>query len=608
MKERFDALKKALVAERDCELKAYRVLLEERPMKERISEGVTLYPVEFVDSRYNQFDELVLDFKINPDQPARLFGANGKCQLFHAGSTEMIDAIISFNRNEKLSLQLFQDELPEWIRGGKLGLNAVCDTRTYDIQLKTLDELIEKNSGLPVLFYQNKVSHFKTDLQFAGEDLNPSQQDAVSAITAMSQVHIVHGPPGTGKTKTLVSAIKALVADERKILVAASTNAAVDHITHQLAEQELNVLRYGTSFKIHEKVEALTLKSKVLSHPDMAVVTRLGKEADAIRKKAGRYIRNFGKEEAEERKQLRNTLKTLQRDIRSIEKQIYASNLEKATVICGTLIGLQQDDIRSIKFDLVVVDEAGQALEPAIWSVARFAPILVMAGDPMQLPPSLHSAEAQKLGLGVSLIEKGIELGLPTTLLNIQYRMNDKIMQFSNQQFYGRRLSSSPTVAERKLRDDVYEPIEFIDTAGCGFEEEFDDAGGISNPGEAGLLMKRIADAFEENSVGIISPYRKQVNLLQDLLPSFATNIQTVDSFQGQERDVIIVSLVRSNNMGEIGFLKDYRRMNVAMTRAKLKLIMIGDSATLGNDRFYSELLAYIESNGSYRSAWELET
>ena len=259
-----------------------------------------------------------------------------------------------------------------------------------------------------------------------------------------------------------------------------------------------------------------------------------------------------------------------------------------------------------MEFDLICVDEAGQALEPAIWSIGHFAPQLVLAGDPLQLPPTLFTREAEKLGLGISLIEKGIELGIPTTLLNIQYRMNDSIMQFSNAAFYNLQLQSAPENATQILPNDGWKAIEFIDTAGCGYDEINNEEGGISNAGELELIEKRLEEIADRNfSIGIISPYRKQVYDLRELLEAASIYIQTIDSFQGQERDIILVSLVRSNAANQIGFLSDYRRMNVALTRAKRKLIVIGDSATLGNDRFYQDFLDYVEKEGSYRSGWE---
>ncbi|MCC7454461.1 MAG: hypothetical protein IT222_09865, partial [Crocinitomix sp.] len=303
---------------------------------------------------------------------------------------------------------------------------------------------------------------------------------------------------------------------------------------------------------------------------------------------------------------LKRELSALQKDIRGIENEIAYDLLDTSQIITGTFMGLQDKRLSKLKFDAVFVDEAGQALEPAIWSVAHFAPKLFLAGDPLQLPPTLLSQEAEKLGLAVSLIEKGIELGNSTTLLDVQYRMNDQIMQFSNQQFYESKLSSSDLVKSASLIGDDFEPVEFIDTAGSGYEEEQDELGGIFNLGEINLIQQRLETLeISERSIGIISPYRLQINKLREVFPDQKITIQTIDGFQGQEKEVIILSLVRSNKINVIGFLKDYRRMNVAMTRAKLKLIVIGDSSTLGKDRFYEDFLNYVEKNGSYRSAWE---
>ncbi|MBI3136750.1 MAG: AAA family ATPase [Bacteroidetes bacterium] len=606
MKERFETLRKALLAEREYEVETYRSLVGDRPMKERISEGVTLYPLDFYDQRYTPFDELILDFRVNPEQNGKLFGTNGKCQLFNSNNNETAEAVILTSREGTISVVLHSEEIPDWIKEGKLGLNAICDTRTYDIQLKTLEELAESKRGIAYDFYHNTFSGYPADDFSEDEQLNPSQNNAVRSILSSAALHIVHGPPGTGKTKTLVAAICKLVKEGKRILVAAPTNAAADHITHELFHAGVDVLRYGNSFKIDAKVSALTLQARIQKHPDLNVVMRLGKDADAIRKKAFRYVRNFGPEEQAERKQLRQELREIRKDIRSIERQIKEFTLEKAQLVSGTLIGLQQDELLRQQFDAVIVDEAGQALEPAIWSLARHTEKLIMAGDPFQLPPSLFSNAAVKSALSTSLIEMGMKLNHPMTLLDTQYRMNDLIMQFSNSRFYQNKLMSAAAVKDQRLKNDTFLPVEFIDTAGCGFEELKDEHGGIGNPEEVRLIARRVAElASEGKNMGVISPYRKQVLLLQDTLQDAQVSVQTIDSFQGQERDIILISLVRSNDEGDIGFLKDYRRMNVAMTRARFKLVLTGDSATLGADPFYSDLLAYIENNGSYRSAYE---
>lgn len=602
----FSQLKTELLTEMKFEIEAYRSLTDERAMPDRIKEGVTLYPIDFTNHHYNSFGDSLLDFKINPDQNGKMFGTNGKCQLFSAGGSEIIQGIILRKTDYELTLQISDDDIPEWIRDGKLGLNAVCDTRTYEIQIKAMDELMDSHRGLAFDFYHKEFTGYPPDDFTDNEKLNVSQNKAVKNILSDIALHVVHGPPGTGKTYTLTDAIARLSRDNKKILVATPTNTAADHITEQLQKAGVHVLRYGNSFKISEAAIPYTLFTKMMNHPDMQVVERLSKEADALRKKAFRFVRNFNQEAQTERKQLKQDLKSIQKDARQYEQQIRQHILESASVITGTLIGLQQDEILNMNFDLLCVDEAGQALEPAIWSLARHVDQLVLAGDPWQLPPVLFSVNAQKSSLAVSLIERAIQLNHPTTLLDTQYRMNDLIMQFSNQWFYENKLQSGKENADQVLPNDHFKAIEFIDTAGCSFDEITDDGGGISNPGEMRILTRRLAELQSNQfNIGIISPYRKQVLLLQEQQETESCYVQTIDSFQGQERDIILISLVRSNADQQLGFLKDYRRMNVAMTRARYKLVIIGDSATLGSDPFYEKLLSYIETHGSYRTAWE---
>lgn len=606
MKAHFEALKKALLAERSYEVESYRSLVSDQPMKERVIEGVTLYPLDFYDQRFSAFDELILDFRFNPEQSGKLFGTNGKCQLFNSITKDVYDGVILKIAEGKISVIILSDAAPEWIKEGKIGLNAVCDTRTYDIQIKVLDELADSQRGIAYDFYNKTFEGFPTENFTEDENLNASQNKAVKEILSSAALHVVHGPPGTGKTKTLVAAIIKLKKEGKRILVAAPTNAAADHITEQIFKSGHDVLRYGHSFKIDAKVEDLTLYSRIEKHPDLNVIARLKKDSDTIRKKAFRHVRNFGAEEHAERRQLKSELRLIQKDIREIEKKIRAFTIEKSQIVSGTIIGLQSEELNRQKFDVVIVDEAGQSLEPAIWSIARSGEKLIMAGDPFQLPPTLFSNESQKSPLAISLIERAMLLHHPTTLLNNQYRMHDSIMQFSNHKFYEDKLISSPLVKDRKLDNEEFSPFEFIDTAGCSFEEQYDQSGGISNSGECDTLLKRLL-LFDstKHSIGVISPYRKQVSLLREQIENHSITVQTIDSFQGQERDIILLSLVRSNENRQIGFLSDYRRMNVAMTRAKRKLVIIGDSATLGNDLFYQELLTYAEENGSYRSAYE---
>jgi ATP-dependent RNA/DNA helicase IGHMBP2 len=302
-------------------------------------------------------------------------------------------------------------------------------------------------------------------------------------------------------------------------------------------------------------------------------------------------------------------LKSIRSDIRNIQRSIAKDIIAEATVIAGTFYGIQRIADSINQFDYVIVDEAGQAIEPAIWSVAHFGKQLVLAGDDLQLPPTVKSREAQKMGLDKSLLQIAAEINFPKILLNVQYRMHHSIMGFSNEQFYEGQLIAHSSVKNEKLPHALHEPIEYIDTAGCSYEEDKDnESGGISNPGEVKVIQNILKEFdSEKHTIGIITPYRAQLNEIISTISNEKVNSNTIDSFQGQEQDIIIISLVRSNEKADIGFLKDYRRMNVAMTRAKMKLVVIGDSATIGQDKFYAAFLDYVEVHGSYRTAWEFQ-
>lgn len=337
----------------------------------------------------------------------------------------------------------------------------------------------------------------------------------------------------------------------------------------------------------------------------------------------GKYKRSFGREEAEQRKLIMQEAKNLNKEARELENYLVDKVMENAQVVACTLIGSTSDYLRDRKFKTVVIDEAGQGIEPALWVPILKAEKVILAGDPFQLPPTVKSREAEKLGLTTTLLEKVIKRHKRIDLLRTQYRMNELIMNFSNKKFYGNQLEAFEGVKHHKLEGSE-QVVEFIDTAGCGFEEQpGQSSDSLCNPGEIDIIKKHLEMMPDgDYSIGIISPYRAQVELLSDEFPSHISKhddrhikrpehkyaditVNTVDSFQGQERDVIYISLVRSNETGEIGFLKDYRRMNVAMTRARKKLVIIGDSATLGNDKFYADLLEYCDSIQAYKTAWE---
>lgn len=604
--EHFRKLEKALEIEKKEEVELYKKLTEQSTYKDRIEAGITLYPVEFRELSYNQLGDQLISFKKNPNQEGSEFGNGRLVSIFNMDGDACQGQLIE-QKEKELKVRILDDDTREWIKDGKIGLNTLVDTKTYDLYIAILLQII---NGLkyPVLNDFYKLRFEKADSTgYQNNQLNASQIEAVEEMLSENSVSIIHGPPGTGKTTTLVAGIKALVQEEKKILLCAPSNTAVDNICEKLIKEKVKVVRVGNAAKATDQALQADLEQLIQKDQSFKLVKNLQEQADTIRNKAFRFKRNFGKEEYEERKRLKQEFKVLRSEIRQLQKDISKNILDAAQVICGTFVGVQ-GIARSIKkFDAVVIDEAGQAIEPAIWSVAFYANKLIIAGDDLQLPPTVKSMEAEKMGLSRSILEIATQIGYPKHLLDVQYRMNEKIMGFSDHEFYEGRLKAHDSVAKKTLYNDQYEPIEFIDTAGCSMDEKKDnESGAIQNEGEVSILKEVLKGLNSvKYSMGVITPYRAQLHLIQDELKNISEYANTVDSFQGQERDIIIISLVRSNDKGDIGFLKDYRRMNVAMTRAKLKLILIGDSATLGQDPFYGRFLDYVERVGSYRTAWE---
>ncbi|MEO6631392.1 MAG: AAA domain-containing protein, partial [Mucilaginibacter sp.] len=364
----------------------------------------------------------------------------------------------------------------------------------------------------------------------------------------------------------------------------------------------------------------LTLDSKMAEHTYLKDVKKLKKQASEYKNMAHKYKRSFGKAERDQRKALFDEAHKIMREVDKIDQFIIDDLVAKAQVITATLVGSNHYTIRDVKFNTVVIDEAGQALEPACWIPILKAQKLIMAGDHLQLAPTIKSNEAARGGLSTTLLEKCVALHPDAvTLLDEQYRMNETIMGFSSKEFYGDRLKAHSSVAHQLLfTNDL--PFTFIDTAGCGFDEKLEGTSSV-NPEEAAFLIKHLTrlaeslnvDAADFPSIAVISPYKEQIRILQELLQTseilqqhdVKISVNTIDSFQGQERDVVYISMTRSNTSGDIGFLADIRRMNVAITRAKKKLVIIGDSSTLGNFPFYADLIKYAEGVGGYKSAWE---
>lgn len=492
--------------------------------------------------------------------------------------------------------------------------------------------------------------------------LNPSQQAAVHAIVENRDITIIHGPPGTGKTTTLVAAIKLLCQRETTVLVTAPSNTAADLLTERLATAGLNVVRIGNISRVDENVLEHTLDSILAKHPESKNIKKVKIQAAEYRRQARRFKRSFGHEERREREHLKTQARELESWANSLEDRLVDQVLTSAQAITCTLVGAAHPLLDKRKFRTCVIDEAAQALEPACWIPIAKCGRVVLAGDPYQLPPTVKSLDAARAGLSTTLIERCIEhLSDRVSLLTVQYRMHQAIMDFSNQYFYGGALIAHESVAGRVL--DSVAPhsfgqgaVTFIDTAGCGFDERMQQSSGSLhralsryNPEEALLVREHLLQLLHQltgeqtqlphnegnsphettlPSVGILSPYREQVTYLEQVFqedPAFAhllhsrkqsvnlrpstqepnITINTIDGFQGQERDVIYISLVRANPKHEIGFLQDYRRMNVAMTRARMMLVVIGDSATIGKNKFYQSFMDYCAERGAYRTAWE---
>ena len=448
--------------------------------------------------------------------------------------------------------------------------------------------------------------------------LNDSQRSAIEFALASEDIAIIHGPPGTGKTTTVVEMIRLAVLREEKILATAPSNTAVDNLLSKLIDAGVNAIRIGHPARVDARLHDHTLDALVENHENMRWVRDLMKQAEQLYRKAGRFTR--AKPAPGEKQEMRREAKQLRFEARKLERQAVDYILDTADVLCATTT-FDRDTIGDRHFNTVVVDEACQSTEPACWIPLLCADRLILAGDHCQLPPTVVSAQAAREGFDCSLLERLVNLygDRITRRLTIQYRMHQQIMQFSSQRFYEGQLVADSKVVGHQLSDLpnvrfvealTSEPVTFIDTAGAGYDEELEpDGESRRNPSEGKLLIHKLAQlrnaGLRSRDIGVIAPYAAQVRLLREQTDDPHLEIDTVDGFQGREKEAIVISLVRCNERNEIGFLADTRRMNVALTRAKRKLIVIGDSATLANHDFYAAMLEYFEQIGAYHTVWE---
>lgn len=629
------------------EKEAFRKLTEQMGMQRKVKRGDAWFPLQVGKSFYNSLNQTAIEVFQTSDQdiehnfefgrPVMFFRSERSEELKYfsfTGTVSYVDGdrmVVTVPDSAPL-LELQQSTDP-------IGVQLSFDETSYKLMFEALDRVMKaKNNRLAYLrdlFYSHqKAGRFSFEpMKFPW--LNPTQERAVNEVLWAKDVAIVHGPPGTGKTTTLVEAINETLMRESQVLVCAQSNMAVDWISEKLVDRGINVLRIGNPTRVNDKMLGFTYERRFESHPDYPQLW-------AIRK-AIRELRKNRKKGSENYHQKMDKLKSRAAEI---ELRINAELFGEARVIACTLVGSAHHLLEGMKFGTLFIDEAAQALEAACWIPMRRASRVILAGDHCQLPPTVKSIAALRAGLGKTLMERIAE-NKPevVTLLKIQYRMNDEIMRFSSDWFYGGKVESAPQIKYRSVLDYDH-PITWIDTSNeenqitiegedapedsastsssvsaanqnsdLNFKEQFvGESFGRINKAEAELTLLTLAEYFtkigkqrvleERIDVGIISPYRAQVQYLKKLIKKYEffkpyrrlISVNTVDGFQGQERDVILISLVRSNDEGQIGFLKDLRRMNVAMTRARMKLIILGNKDTMTKLPFYKKLWEYVEA------------
>lgn len=582
----------------------------------KVKRGMCWYPVNLGRSYYNALNQLVVEVERQEDKEIEHLFEYGRPVCFFtqefSGKLNYLNFVATVNYVDEDRMVVILpnvDALLMLQRSELLGVQLYFDETSYRLMFEALKQVMTaKNNRLAELrdiFHGTQLASTFSFLPVRFPWLNRTQEEAVNKVLHAKDVAIVHGPPGTGKTTTLVEAIYETLHRENQVLVCAQSNMAVDWISEKLVDRGVSVLRIGNPSRVNDKMLSFTYERRFESHPDY---TQLWSIRKAIRELYGRIRKSS------DREQVRTKINSLKDRATELEIRINEALFSEARVIACTLVGSANRILTGQKFGTVFIDEAAQALEAACWIAIWKADRVILAGDHCQLPPTVKDPQALRAGLGYTLMQ-AIVKNRPETvsLLKVQYRMNDEIMRFSSDWFYGGMLESAPEVKYRSILD-FDTPIEWINTEGMDCNEEFvgENYGRINKP-EAELSIAQLKSYIlkigkerfleEKIDVGLISPYKAQVQYLRQLIRKdnffkpyrSAITINTVDGFQGQERDVILISLVRANEEGQIGFLNDLRRMNVAITRARMKLIILGDVSTLTRHAFYAELYRYIE-------------
>ena len=606
-----------LQAEYEAERQEFQRQTETMGLGRKVKRGDCWWPLKVGRSYYNSLNQLVVDVCRNEDTDIEHnFEYGRQVMFFHVDTSDNITyfkftGTVSYAQESRMVIVVPDGNAVAELQGHeRVGVQLSMDEHTYQLMFSAIDRVAKAKGNrlaqLRDLFY----NHSKTEkfsfapLRFPW--LNPTQEHAVNEVLLAKDVAIVHGPPGTGKTTTLVEAIYETLRRENQVLVCAQSNMAVDWISERLMDRGVEVLRIGNPTKVNDKMLGFTYERRFEAHPDYPQLW-------AIRK-AIRELRGAKRRGTDSYHQKLDRLKSRETEL---ELRINNELFNSARVISCTLAGSASRVLEGMKFATLFIDEAAQALEAACWIAIRKANRVIFAGDHCQLPPTVKCLEAIKGGLARTLMERIVNSNPQVvTLLKVQYRMNDDIMRFSSDWFYGGEVESAPEVRYRSILD-LDTPMTWIDTATLDIEAHEELVGetyGRINRAEARLTIDTLQHYFERLGrqrilderldVGIISPYRAQVQLLRRMLRKSAyfkplrhlITVNTVDGFQGQERDLIVISMVRQNEEGQIGFLRDLRRMNVAITRARMKLFIMGDSTTMTRHPFYRKLYHYIKS------------
>ena len=605
--------------EYEYEKEEFRRQTEVMGVARKVKRGLAWYPAQAGRSYYNSLNQLVVEITRSEDSDIEHCFEYGRPVVFFRQSADgsisyyNFQGSVSYADDTRMVVVMPGAVAVADVQGAdRLGVQLYFDETSYRAMFEALEETLRaKGNRLgelrDILLGNNQKPGFRELYPVRFPWLNSTQETAVNRVLCARDVAIVHGPPGTGKTTTLVEAIYETLHREPQVLVCAQSNMAVDWISEKLVDRGVNVLRIGNPTRVNDKMLSFTYERRFENHPLYPELWSIRKE---LRQLSGKGRRGS----YEERESLRSRMSRLRDRATAIEVQINAELFDSAHVIASTLVSSNHRLLNGRRFGTLFIDEAAQALEAACWIAIRKADRVILAGDHCQLPPTIKCYDAARGGLERTLMEEVVARHpAVVSLLKVQYRMNEAIMRFSSSWFYDGELEAAPEVRHRGILDwDT--PITWIDTSEMEFKEEFvGESFGRINKSEADLLLAEL-EAYinrigghrileERIDFGIISPYKAQVQYLRSKIRSSAAlrpyrsllTVNTVDGFQGQERDVIFISMVRANEEGQIGFLGDLRRMNVAITRARMKLVILGEAETLGHHAFYKKLLEYIE-------------